>query len=106
MADASDSPVRADLQQAGWWQRHGITTVWLLLVAATCISAWLGLRVDDAVEPSASSSVMILVIAMFKVRLVIQHFMEVRHAPWPLRLICEVWVLGVCALMVGLFLLK
>jgi Prokaryotic Cytochrome C oxidase subunit IV len=33
----------------------------------------------------------LMVLAFIKVRLIMPYFMEVRTAPWPLRLICDVY---------------
>jgi cytochrome c oxidase subunit IV len=42
-------------------------------------------------------------IAMIKVRIVILHFMEVRHAPWALRGPIEAWLLALAAGILGLW---
>jgi len=46
----------------------------------------------------------IIVIAFVKVRFVILDFMEIRHAPMPMRIVGEAWVLIVCTVLIGLFL--
>jgi caa(3)-type oxidase subunit IV len=75
--------------------------VWALLMSLTILSWWLGTeRASDARGPAVA----ILVVAFLKARLVIRHFMDVRHAPRVLRLATDVWAFGVCALLVGLFL--
>lgn len=81
-----------------------ITLVWLVLVSATGLSWWLG--ADHGLDGREAASIGILVLAMIKVRLVILYFMEVRTAPLPLRLICEAWVVALCGVMVGLYLLR
>ena len=73
------------------------TYVWLLLAALTAVS-W-GLA--DGVVPNSASQMQwlaaaLLLLAFFKVRLVIMHFMEVATAPLLLRFIFEAWVLVVC----------
>ena len=50
------------------------------------------------------ASVTILVVALFKVRLVGLYFMELREAPIALRALLEVYCLAVCAITVSLFL--
>ena len=45
----------------------------------------------------------LLVLAFFKVRLVIMHFMEVATAPLVLRLIFEAWLLIVCCVLLGIY---
>jgi len=76
------------------------SAVWLLLMIATCLSWYLG-SVESTLGPWAAGG--ILVISFFKVRLVIQHFMEIKHAPLPLRLICEAWVLITLSAMLVLY---
>ena len=75
--------------------------VWLLLMAATIITTW-WLSKDEI--SAAVGTVAIFIIAAYKVRLVLLHFMELRHAPLPLRLAFEAWVLGVTAAVLGLYL--
>jgi len=84
---------------------HAITVVWLMLVAATAISWWLGTDHSGARDPS-QATVSIIVLAMMKVRLVILYFMEIRTAPLALRLLCEAWVVVVCSALLGLYLLR
>jgi len=83
--------------------KHPATPVWFVLVAATLIAWWFG---DNAArEPGQSvlwTSITLIAIAFFKVRLVIRHFMEVKNGPWQLRLICELWLLGVCGALCGM----
>ena len=71
-----------------------ITFVWLVLMLATVLS-WqfghgfgFGDRYDFA-------TVAIVIIAFVKLRLVFLDFMELRHAPVPLRLAFELWTLAV-----------
>lgn len=74
--------------------------VWLALMLIT-LASWVlgthhGLLADSAFfEMSA-----IMLLAFYKARLVILHFMEVAGAPNTLRLSCECWVLGSCALII------
>lgn len=62
------------------------TTVWMLLVAATVLTAVLGLEQHGG---STAVGLVLLAIAFVKIRLVALHFMEVREAPLPLRLLVE-----------------
>ena len=75
--------------------------VWLLLMAATVVTTWW--LAKDAFSATVGT-VAIFIIAAYKVRLVLLHFMELRHAPLPLRLVFEAWVLGVTAAVLGLYL--
>jgi hypothetical protein len=82
--------------------RNPVTTVWLLLVAATGLSWWLGGGSREA-EGYAVVSTALVVVAFVKVRFVIRYFMEVRGAGLPLRLACDSWVVGVCAAVLILY---
>lgn len=81
--------------------RKPATLIWLLLMAATILTTW-GLTKDAFAAKLATISIML--IAAFKVRLVLLHFMELRHAPVPLRLLFEAWVLVATAAIVGIYL--
>ncbi|MFL6024092.1 MAG: cytochrome C oxidase subunit IV family protein [Marmoricola sp.] len=78
------------------------TTVWLFLIAATVLTAVLGLEQHGA---SQVVGLLLLVIAFIKVRLVAMHFMEVRDAPLSLRLIVEAYVGVVFVVLSGIYLL-
>ena len=82
--------------------RDTATRVWLLLMAATIVTTWV-LSKDGL--PTRMATVAIVVIAAVKVRLVLLHFMELRHAPLPLRLVFEAWTLAVTGAIVTLYLL-
>lgn len=82
--------------------RDPATRVWLLLMAATILTTWV-LAKDGL--PAQVATVAIVVIAAIKVRLVLLHFMELRHAPLPLRLVFETWTLAVTGAIVALCLL-
>ncbi|WP_293393619.1 cytochrome C oxidase subunit IV family protein [Nevskia sp.] len=77
------------------------TLVWLFLMAATCVTTW-GLSKDQFTASVATLS--IILIAAIKVRLVLLHFMELRHAPLPWRLLLEAWVLVVTGAIAGFYL--
>lgn len=73
---------------------------WLLLVAATVISWAVG------AEHGTGSMValIVLAIAALKVRLVGLDFMELRHAPIPVRAIFELYCFVIWAVLCGLYL--
>lgn len=73
---------------------------WLFLVAATIVSWAVG------AEHGSGSVVAVLVlgIAAIKVRLVGLDFMELRHAPIPLRAVFELYCIGMWALLSSLYL--
>ena len=75
--------------------------IWLLLVGATILSFELGhgVGLDDATAAGAA----ILIVSFIKVRLVILDFMEIRDAPRWMRIVGEIWVVLVCAVLIVLF---
>lgn len=85
---------------------HYTTVIWLILVTMTALSWWLGEHnmtlVNQHLTAPAVTTIM-LVVSFFKVRLVGLHFMELRHAPLPLRLIFEAWVWGVGAALLIMY---
>ncbi|MCV7412507.1 hypothetical protein AWC05_17975 [Mycobacterium florentinum] len=81
--------------------RTPATAVWLVLIAATGVSWALGTQHGMANHQLAS--VIILLIAFIKVRLVGLYFMELREAPNVLRGLFETYCVVVCALLLGVF---
>ncbi len=73
------------------------TAVWLLLVAATVLTATLGLEQHGG---STAVGLVLLTIAFVKIRLVALHFMEIREAPVALRVLVEAYV-GVTLVALG-----
>lgn len=65
------------------------TGVWLLLVAATLVSWWLVERHDAGAHVATTAA---LLIAGFKARMVLRHFMELRSAPALFGLLFDAWV--------------
>lgn len=82
--------------------RSPITAVWFFLIFATLVSWYLG--TDHAIDDADAAGAAVLVVAFVKVRFVGMYFMELRHAPIPLRAIYEGWCLVVCAVVIGMFL--
>lgn len=85
------------------WNRE--TLVWAILAGVTGLSWWLGTNAQavDVSSDHTRTSVMLLVLAFIKVRLIIRYFMEVRHAPLVLRLICESWTILACGVVLALY---
>lgn len=82
------------------------TVAWLALLVATCISWSLG--VDHGVGAGGGhrlTSVLIILVAFFKVSLVGRYFMELRQAPLALRGLFEGYCVAVCGLVLGIYLL-
>ena len=82
-----------------------ITIVWIFLTLLTGIS-WI---LSDGSSPTDATAITYVAIglfalAFFKVRLVIMYFMEVLDAPWALRSVFELWVIGIFLAVVGLYL--
>jgi hypothetical protein len=82
-----------------------ITTVWIATCALTGLSAlvaWLSRGNQNTA--STGISLVVLAIGGVKARLILQEFMEVRTAPAWLRLLSEVWLFGLLAAIVILYL--
>jgi hypothetical protein len=83
------------------WIATRVTWVWLLLLGITGIAWSLGHGLGFFGARGAGLSVLIL--AFVKVRLVLLDFMELRHAPRPLRLIAECWIVAICGVLLVLY---
>ena len=84
--------------------RGRLTLVWMLLVAATFASWWVGARGDGGgLEGNLSVTGLVVAIALVKTRLVFWHFMEVRTAPSWLRWNCDGWLAFLGLLLFGLY---
>jgi len=75
--------------------------IWLLLMLATCTTTWW--LAKDAF-PAVLATVATVLIAVFKARLVLLDFMELRRAPLHWRLLFEAWVLLVTAAILSIYL--
>lgn len=73
------------------------TAIWALLALATVLTWYMG---GNAV---LNIPALMLLIAFFKTRLVIMHFMEVNHAPMALRLAGEAWGIVCCTALIVLY---
>ena len=73
-----------------------LTVVWLGLVLLTSTTTW-GMTTHGIAPAVAMAG--IFVIAAFKVALVMFEFMELRHAPWPVRAVFGTWVVAVTAVI-------
>lgn len=81
--------------------RSRITSIWVLLIAVTAVSWYVG--TDHGIHSPAAASIFVLCIAFFKVGLVGLYFMEVRHAPMGLRGLFAVYCAGFLALVVTMY---
>jgi hypothetical protein len=66
-----------------------VTFVWAALVTATLLSFSLGHWLGFHDRRYASTA--IIVIAFIKIRFVILDFMEIRNAPYIMRIVAELW---------------
>lgn len=84
------------------------TVVVGLLIVVTGVSYWLSVGHGAAGFHEAQSIVwaQVLVLAFVKVRWILLDFMELRAAPTKLRLLLEVWVVCVAAVLILVSLLN
>lgn len=84
--------------------KNKFTYVWILLIAITLIS-WTLADSYIAGDTKAASifTIIIILLAFFKVAMVVWHFMEIKIAPLPLKVILTVWIIGVCAAILFLY---
>jgi heme/copper-type cytochrome/quinol oxidase subunit 4 len=78
--------------------RERVTMVWLGLLVLTCVTTWVLSK--DLFSP-AVAVVGIFLIAALKVRYVMLDFMELRHAPLPVRVAFEAWPAVVAVMILG-----
>ena len=83
--------------------RNRVTAIWLLLVAATGLSWWMGAGSGGPGSDFRLVSTVLIAVAFIKVRFVLRYFMEVRTAALPLRLLADAWVFSVCAAVLALY---
>lgn len=84
--------------------RTNATLVWLALCALTIVSWVLGTSHGFGHDQHVPASVVILVVAVFKVRLVGLYFMELKAAPIALRGLFEGYCLALLGLLTTMFL--
>lgn len=81
----------------------GVTVVWLALMALTVLSWLVGHDYHVVGLERIGATTGILIFTFFKIRLVVIHFMEIKHAPLTLRLPFELWCVGVCGILIYMF---
>jgi predicted alpha/beta hydrolase family esterase len=74
------------------------TITWLVLVAATLGS----FATAELLSQRAVAVAIILLVAAFKVRLILHRFMDLRSAPFSWRATFDVWTAACTAMIVGL----
>jgi len=83
--------------------RDRFTIVWVLLVAATVVSFWVG--TEHGISSDTDRALIVLIIAFVKVRYVGLYFMDLRAAPPVLRGMFEAYCVGVCLAMMAVYLI-
>jgi hypothetical protein len=73
------------------------TRVWLVLVALTVVS----FVVAEHAASARIAATAAISIAAFKVRLVVDHFMELEWRPLPWRILFECWTVASALLLIG-----
>ncbi|MDE2410264.1 MAG: cytochrome C oxidase subunit IV family protein [Sphingomonadales bacterium] len=73
---------------------------WLILVTATALSS--GLSVFHTFG-ARGAGIGVLAIAFAKIALIMSNFMEIRHGPLALRLLCYGWLVVVLGIMCSLY---
>lgn len=81
--------------------RTPATFVWLCLMLATAASMWIA--VDRGLAGPGLATTIVISIALVKAGLVGLFFMELRHAPWPLRGAFYGWCLACAAAILGVY---
>lgn len=77
------------------------SVVWVILMLATATSTW---WVSKDAATASTATVLIMVIAAIKVRLVLIHFMDLGHAPLRWRVLFEAWIVVCTAIILGVYL--
>jgi hypothetical protein len=83
--------------------RNPLTIVWVLLTTVTIASSLIALDGGAAHQINTTVTTAVLLIAGVKAQLVIWHFMEVRRAPVWLKATTSAWVVGLFALLLGVY---
>jgi len=84
--------------------RTNASLVWFLLCGLTAVSWALGTYDGFGASHHAQASLLILAVAIFKVRLVGLYFMELKAAPTVLRSLFEGYCLVLFGLLTAMFL--
>jgi hypothetical protein len=75
--------------------------VWLGLSAITLAQLGVGSADGGELAPSLAIAAGAIGIALFKVRLILREFMEVRHAPLLLGRLTDLWLAATGAILLG-----
>jgi heme/copper-type cytochrome/quinol oxidase subunit 4 len=91
----------------GWLFRSKSTPIWGLLFSATCLS-WV-LRSCNVFRTGLSwelTGLAVMLIAMVKIRFILNHFMELQRAPWIWRAVFETWIATVGIALVTVYVMR
>ncbi|OBI40672.1 prokaryotic cytochrome C oxidase subunit IV family protein [Mycobacterium kyorinense] len=81
-----------------------LTGVWLILSAITVVTWWLGpAHTHGTPTASLAITIAVLALALVKAHLIIANFMEVRTAPWWLRLSTDGWLLALWGAILAIY---
>ena len=84
--------------------RDRLFVTWLLLVGATLTSSAIGAFIAPAgIDRRAAVTVAVLAIAFVKAGVVMFTYMDVRGAPWALRVLCTAWLAVVLAVLLAAY---
>ena len=86
--------------------RTNASLIWFLLCALTIVSWALGTDHGSSAGHHLPASLVIIAVAVFKVRLVGLYFMELKMAPRVLRGLFEGYCLGLVGLLTAMFVLS
>ena len=82
-----------------------LTFVWLALSAVTLAQLGVGsVAGREVLTPNAAVTAGAIGIALVKVRFILREFMEVRHAPFMLRRLTDLWVAFAGVSLLGAYL--
>jgi len=81
-----------------------LVVIWALIIALTIGSWGLGIGHGSGQTAIDVTAVVLLALSMIKAHLVAFEFMEVRNAPWSLRLAVDGWALATFATLTAVFL--
>ena len=79
------------------------TLVFVLLVMFTFGSWYVSLFSENNASTGSVGGVIVLLFAFFKVRMVVQYFMEVREAVFALKLITDIWIVAVSVILSSIY---
>lgn len=80
-----------------------LIVVWVVLMALTVFS-WEAVAGSGWSLGTTAGALLIIGLALVKVRIVVLDLMEVRRAPLALRLVLETWIILVGAAMIAMYL--